>query len=187
MLNSVGTGNTKPSLLFDGTDFLRIQQPMESILNNGINGSFMIAVKSTANSNHFTFGYRKNTNPNSNWRWSFHINWSDGYTYFDAAEVCCATNRRFFNSANINQWKQYSFIRGTTYKTARVSGTTTALNNSPATSIAMTGGEFQIGSALNNPNGLFQGSISELLMFPTDLSIPNATIVEQNQINYWNL
>lgn len=187
VMNSAGTGNTKPSILFDGTDFLRIPQPIDSIVANGIRGSFLIAIKPTANSAQFTFGFRSVTPPLNDWRWTFHINWSDGNFYFDAAEVCCAANRAFFNGGNLNLWKQYSIIRGTSYKTIRVSGVATSLNNSSAGSTANSGGEFQIGSSFNNPNGLYQGNMSELLMYPVDLNLDQIDRVERNQIIFWNL
>ncbi len=184
ILNSAGTGNTKSSISFDGSnDFLLMNEQIQNVVASGIRGSFLLAIKPGANNDHFTFGYRSL----ADWRWSFHINWSDGFCYFDAAETCCAGNRRFSNSSNINSWKQYSFVRGNTYKTARVSGQATALNNSAAASTAQTGGSFSIGSTTNNPNSTFTGNISELLMFPTDLSTVELNVIEQNQIAYWNL
>lgn len=190
VLNSAGTANDKPSILFDGVgtpagggDFLIINQPIQNIVDQGIRGTFMLALRPTNNSNHFTFGYRSA----ADWRWTFHINWSDGNFYFDSAEVCCAPNRSFANGANLNLWKQYSVVRGTSYKTVRISGITTGLNNSTAPSTIQAGGQFHIGSALNNPDATFSGNISELLMFPTDLTLGDIISVEKNQIAYWNL
>lgn len=186
LLNTAGASSTKPSISYVGTKYLQINQPIENIVASGVNGTFIMALKSTSNSNHFAFGYR---NAVTDWRWTFHVNWSDGNCYFDAAEVCCAVNRSFVNSANVNVWKQYSFIRGTSYKTARVSGVSTALNNSSATSTTQTGGQFYIGSSFGKPttDGTFQGNMSEVIMLPTDLSIALLNPLENNQISYWNL
>jgi hypothetical protein len=193
VLNSAGSSNDKPSILFDGAgaptsggggDFLIINQQIQNIVDQGIRGTFLFSMKPTANSNHFAFGYR---NASTDWRWSFHVNWSDQNLYFDSAESCCATNRSIPNGANINLWKQYTIVRGTTYKTVRISGGTTGLNNAAASSSTQTGGQFHIGSAWNNPDNTFTGNISELLMFPTDLSISDIISLENNQISYWNL
>ncbi|MFC6268013.1 hypothetical protein [Frigoriflavimonas asaccharolytica] len=185
-LNTAGSGNTKPSIYFDGSnDYLAINQPIQNIVNNGITGSFVVAIKPLANNNQFSFGY---INTATNWRWSFHVNWSDGNSYFDSGENCCASNRRYYNAPNIGLWKQYSFIRGTSYKTVRVSGATTALNNSAATSSTQTGGQFWIGNAFgNSTNTPYTGYMSEVLMFPTDMPISAITPIENDQIGFWNL
>ena len=186
LMNTSGAGSTKPSLSFNGSLFLRINQPIQNIVASGVNGTFLLGLRTTSNTNHFAFGYR---NSSTDWRWAFHINWSDGYCYFDAAEVCCATSRSYVNSANVNAWKQYSFIRGTTYKTARLSGVATVISSSSAPSATQTGGQFDIGSTFNKPtsDGMFQGNMTEVIMFPTDLSITILNPLEQNQIKYWNL
>jgi hypothetical protein len=194
VLNSAGILNNKPSILFTtgtpalttavtGGDFLVINQPIQNILDNGIRGTFLWALKPSSNIAHFAFGYKASTN----WRWSFHVNWKDGRLYFDSAEACCAPNRSIANATNINLWKQYTIVRGTTYKTVRIGGATTGLNNSSAVSTSQSGGQFHIGSAFNNPNNTFSGYISELIMFPIDLSLTDITTIENNQIAYWDL
>jgi hypothetical protein len=190
LMNTAGSLNNKPSIFFTGGSpsgsgkFLIINQPVQNILDQGIRGTFLWAMKPTANSAHFAFGYR---NASTNWRWCFHVNWSDRNLYFDAAETCCAANRSIPNGANINLWKQYTIVRGTTYKTVRISGGTTGLNNSAAGSTTQTGGEFHIGSALNNLDATFNGNISELIMFNTDLNTTNVRPIENDQIFFWNL
>ena len=190
LMNTAGSLNNKPSILFTGGSpfgsgkFLIISQPIQNIVDQGIRGTFLWAMKPTANSDHFAFGYR---NASTDWRWSFHVNWSDGNLYFDAAETCCAANRSIANGGNINLWKQYTIMRGTSYKTVRISGGNTGLNNSAAGSTSQTGGEFHIGSAMNNPNSTFGGNISELIMIKTDLSINNVAPIENDQITFWNL
>ena len=182
-LNVAGTGNTKPALFFNGNFFLIINKPIETLMTNGFQASLLLATKPTSNYNQFSFWYRSI----SDWRWSIHLNWTDGNFYFDSGEVCCAGNRAFFNSPNINLWKQYSIVRGIAYKTVRVNSNPTALNNSGAASTPQTGGNFQIGSTMNNPDNRFKGYFSEFLMFSTDFPTSTLLLLETNQISYWNL
>ena len=187
VLNSASPSNLLPSILFDGTapaDYLSVGQPIENITTNGINGSFMLVCKPTRNQNQLSFGTRLA----SNWRWAIHMNWGDGFCYFDASEICCATNRRFANTANINLYKQYSFIRGNTYKTALLNNNLTALNNSPGGSTAQTGGDFLLGSWSGSPGSTgFFGNTSEIIMFPTDLATAQIAPVISNQMLFWGL
>lgn len=98
-LNTAGTGNTKPSIYFNGDYFLKIEQPIQNIVADGIKGTFFTALKVTQNTRQFSFGHRKD----GEWRWTMHLNWAVGssgveYAYFDAGEVCCTNDRRFDNS-----------------------------------------------------------------------------------------
>jgi hypothetical protein len=185
VLNSVSPSNKLPSILFDGTappDFLDVGQPIENITTSGINGSFMLVCKPTQNTAQLSFGIQLG----GGWRWAFHINWSNANCYFDSGEVCCAGNRAFGNGGNINVYNQYSFVRGTTYKTARVNNVATSLNNSPAASTANTGGSFLLGawSGFSTSTGFF-GNTSEIVMFPTDLTNTQLSPLELNQVNFW--
>ncbi len=183
-LNTAGTGNTLPSIYFSGNKWLILNKPIEQVVANGINGTFCLALKTISNINQFTFGYR---NPTTDWRWSFHINWSNTNVYFDAGEVCCAANRWYPNATNVNLWKQYTFIRGTSYKTARINRINTQLNNSPATSTSQTGGNFGIGWVPTSPDLPFQGYMSEILMYNFDKSQAEVTPIELNQMAFWQL
>lgn len=187
VLNTASPSNLLPSILYDGTapaDFLSVGQPIQNITTNGINGSFMLVCRPTQNQNQLSFG----TSLPSNWRWAVHLNWSDGFCYFDASEVCCAPNRRFLNTANINSYRQYSFIRGATYKTALLNNNVTALNNSSAVSTAQTGGNFLLGSWSGSPASTgFFGNTSEIIMFPTDLTTAQIAPVISNQMLFWGL
>ena len=185
VLNSAGPSNTLPSVNFNPTNAheLIINQPIENLITSGINGSALTICKGSNNSQ-ISFGTRMA----DNWRWSTHINWSDGYCYFDAAEVCCATARSFNNSANSGIYKQYSFVRGTTYKTIRFNSTTTSINNSSATSTSKTGGSFSIGywsPSFSSGHSTFNGNFCEIILFPTDLSTTALNKLENNQIQYW--
>jgi hypothetical protein len=185
ILNSAGPTNTLPSVNFNPVNAheLIINQPVENLLTNGINGSALTICKGSNNSQ-ISFGARMA----DNWRWSTHINWSDGNCYFDAAEVCCATNRAFNNTANNGIYKQYSFIRGVTYKTMRLNSTATVINNSAAASTAKTGGNFSIGywsPSVLGGHSTFNGNFCEILLFPTDLNITKLNSLENSQILYW--
>jgi hypothetical protein len=185
-LNTAGTSNNKPSIFFNGSYNLNVNQPIENLVNGGIRGTFLLGLKTTANNGN-TMGFIASTG--GDWRWSFHFNWTDGNLYFDAGEICCAANRAYNNATSVNLWKQYTFIRGTTYKTARLSAAITALNNSAASSVARTstGGTFGIGALINTHTPKLTGYFSEIIMFPTDFSVANVIPLETNQINFWNL
>ena len=189
VLNSAGLGNNLPSILFEGItakNFLAVGQPIQNLINLGVNGSFLLVVKPSRNVNQFSFGMVSAT---GNWRWSFHLNWSDGNSYFDAAEVCCGPGRAFNNAVNLNLYKQYSFVRGTNYKTSRINNAPTTVTNVTAGSVTQTGGDFYIGSTINSPaaNNGFSGNLSEVIMFPTDLIISRLSPIESNQVNFWQL
>jgi len=183
-LNTIGASNNLPSLRFAGNDFLTIFKPVEDILENSINGSFLVVLKTVQNKSHFTFGVRTSTN----WRWAFHINWSNGLIYFDSGEICCQHPRSSGN--NLNVWKQYSFIRGNLRKLARINGVNSSINSTNSPSIPRTGTAspdgFQIGKAVGDTR-CFNGSMSEVLMYPKELLSSEYLGVEQNQTAYWNL
>lgn len=179
--NTAGASNDKPSILFNGNWWLEIQQGVQNVLDGGIRGSFILWTKPTRNKQQFSFGARFN----NEWRWSFHINWTDGRVYFDAAERCCATNRWFANGVNLNQYNSYTFIRGTTYKTVRVNSSNTTLNNSFAASQGRNNGEFWIGWNWPGNSGRYEGNLTEVMMFRTDISQDDALTVEQNQKLFW--
>ena len=185
LLAVAGTGNTKPAILFNGTQYLKVGRTIETLLTSGITGSFLLWTKPNQNVNQENYGMWKDAANTTLWRWSFHINWSDGNCYFDAAEGCCATARSFVNTANIGAYNQYSFIRGTTYKTVRINQVATTLNNSAAASTAQTGGDFYIGWCLNATDATAHDYVSELIMFPVDLTAALIQPVEANQMNYW--
>ncbi|XZF15445.1 hypothetical protein ACTHGU_04865 [Chitinophagaceae bacterium MMS25-I14] len=186
VLGSAGGSNTKPSVVFSGSQYLDVGQPIQNLTNNGINGSFLLWMKPTANTNQESFGHWQTTWTATNWRWSFHVNWSDGYLYFDAAENCCAANRSVNNATNINLYKQYSFVRGTAYKTVRINSAATSLNNTTAPSVSASGGSFYIGWATNGSDAAYSGSVCELFMFPTDLAVNNLQALETDQIAFWS-
>jgi hypothetical protein len=185
LLNSAGPSNTLPSVNFNpvNSQELIINQPIENLITSGINGSVLTICKGS-NNNQASFGARMA----DGWRWSTNINWSDGNCYFDAAEVCCSPPRAFNNTANNGIYKQYSFVRGTTYKTIRLNATPTTINNSASGSTARTGGSFSIGywsPSVVGSTSTFNGNFCEIILFPTDLSVIKLNNLENNQIQYW--
>ncbi len=190
VLNSSGVSNDLPSILFNGANRERliILQPIQNLALNGVSATYMTVLKPTENSKEqLSFGLQTGGN-----RWTLSTNWNDDNLYFDSSEgtTCCASNRSFQNNTNMFFYKQYSFVRGSTYKTARFNSTSTILNNSPSPSTPFTGGNFGIGywyldCCLANPG--FYGNVSEIVMFPIDLQIPELLTLEINQKNFWQL
>jgi len=186
LLNTAGINNSKPSLSFNGGQYLAVGQPVQNLLNNGINGTFLTALKVGSNTvAQYSFGIVNGTT----WRWSTHVNWSDRNGYFDAAEACCGiSSRGFTNSTSLNVWKQYSFIRGTSTKLVRRSNST-LINDASAPSTARTGGDFWIGGASGMPllSTGFIGNLSEAVLFPKDFTLTEIGPTEFSQIEFWGL
>ena len=187
LLNVAGTANTLPSIIFNGSQIQRlsINQPIENLIGSGIKGTMMLVIKPTQNTNQLSFGYTDVSNTIK--RWNTHINWSDGYCYFDASENCCVSNRRFFNTGSLNIYKQYSFIRSLTTKTARLNNNVTTLNNAIEPSTPLSGGTFSIGAWSEFPATGYFGSCSEVILFPNDFPVLDLSPLELNQINFWQL
>ncbi len=183
-LNTAGSSNALPAIRFNGNECLNVFKPVEDILGGSIRGSFLVVLKTVQNKAHFTFGVKTSTN----WRWAFHINWSNGSVYFDSGEICCVNPRSFGN--NLNVWKQYTFIRGNFVKLARVNGASTVINSTNTPAIARTGTaspeSFQIGSASGDTR-YFNGYMSEVIMYPNELPSSEYLAIEQNQITFWEL
>lgn len=189
-LLSAGTGNTKSSISFNAADssFFKVDIDLVNLLNGGNSGSLFLSTKTLSNTDNLTaFGVRFS----NDWRWSSHINWSNGYLYFDA-EGCCVspiTNRRFDNNTNVNTWRAYTFIRNDN-KIVRVSGVE-KLNVTVSKAAPPAGAKgFGIGSYLDTTTSAksYTGYISEFVLFSADLSgSPYLTRTEDFMITYWNL
>ncbi len=184
-LNIAGTLNNLPAIEFDGNKSFVVFQPIENLVLNSINGTLNLVIKPTANQNQLSFGYIGT----SDWRWAFHINWGDGFCYFDAAESCCDYNtRRFYNFGNINSYKLYTFIRTTTSKTVNLNSVATTTNNSLGPSVSQTGGMFGIGNYNNWTSSTgFLGNACEIVLFPIDFSVTQIKPLELNQMSFWQL
>lgn len=193
-LDLVNGPSSLPTLIFNGTNssdskFLVVQANINTVCPTGL-GSFLLVTKPTSNIMQESFGHWDSTN----WRWSFHINWSDSNVYFDSAETCCKAFRSVNNSGNINLWKQYSFVRSSTVKTIRINASAALSGNSSAAAVSSPNNGFGFGigrtvqiSPNTNSNPGYQGSLSEIIMFQRDLSSTEILPLELNQIRYWKL
>ncbi len=183
-LNIAGATNNLPSIVFDGNRNLVVNQPIQNLVLNGINGTFMLVTKPTSDSNQLSFGLQQ-TAP-ALWRWSLHLNWSDSNCYFDAAEYS-SPSRAFANGLNINLYKQYTFIRGTSYKSVFINSTPTAIYNATGASSSAIGEVFGIGNWNSTTSGGYLGNVSEVIMFKKDYSQAVIKFLETNQIAFWGL
>ena len=186
---SAGATNQYTSLLFDGFSkrHVIVNQSLSTLLTNALKGTLGIVAKptpATASSN--SFGYFDLVD--SNKRWSAHLNWSNGSCYLDFG-LSSDANRSFVNSSNENKYKQYSFIRNTANKTAKVSGAI-MLNNvgQNQQSGTVTGASsFGIGlttGKVTSEYGYF-GNMSEFILFNDALNTTQVNVLENNQIVFW--
>jgi hypothetical protein len=185
IVGSAGPGDTTYcSLSFLGSSLqgLMVNQGMQTLLGNGTLGTMLLIAKIKAQTTNSAFGYLSSTNST---RWSCHLNWIDGNCYFDASENCCAQQRAFYNGASLNLLKHYAFIRGLNYKTVRVNGGVTPLNNSSAVSVSLSGGAFGIGTSNSNTLQGFTGTVNEVILFPASLSVSRVQLFESDQMYFW--
>jgi len=182
--------NSQAILLFDGTKNIPVSATASQLLGStaggvaGIVGTFLMTVKITGSGvQTLAFGFADAAGV----RFMSHLNWSDGNLYFDAGEICCATQTsRFFNNAtNVNLWKQYTFQRQDLTKIIRISGTEKINGNgNMATSPSIT--YFGIGSVNNGLTTGFVGQISEAVLFNKSLSNTQMSLIENNQMANWS-
>jgi hypothetical protein len=192
-LGVAGLTNQYTSLVFSGLtnpQSVVVNQPMQVLLGNvttdmGLRGTLGIIARTTSNSNQFSFGYSTGAI-----RWSVHLNWSDGNCYVDLGNSA-DNNRSFVNGSRVNFYKQYLFIRNSTTKTMRVSGTNQGTNlaqGSTGGNAGISGGSFGIGNAVVTPTASdigFSGNIPEFILFPEPLSQSQYSTLENNQILFW--
>lgn len=182
-----------PTLLFYGYNwydgkFLVVQGRINEICPGGL-GSFLMVTMPTANLEQSSFGMVDGVN----WRWSFHLNWSDGKLYFDGAEYCCQNNRSVDNDENLYQWKQYSFVRDNYAKSIRINTNERLINTASvgATPSYYNDFGFGIGTYLQNgyanQGSSYQGQLSEVIMFNRALSSQELVSMEYNQMKYWKI
>jgi hypothetical protein len=189
IVGSAGPGDTTySSLSFLGTSSqaLIVSQGMQTLLGGGIRGSLLLMAKVTSQMINDSFGYLSSYGGvNSNQRWSCQINWEDGNCYFDASENCCVQARAFYNGASLNLLKHYAFVRGNSYKTVRVNGGATTLNNTYVPSIPLSGGTFGIGMTSLSSTAGFTGKINEVILLPSDLPLSQLQFFESDQMAFW--
>jgi hypothetical protein len=188
-MNSAGDSNQYPSLLFAGLTNPKsvvVNRPMETLLGNvttgmGLRGTVGLVAKTTSNSNQFSFGYSAGAV-----RWSSHINWSDGNCYVDLGNAG-DINRSFVNGSRLNLYKQYTFSRGNSTKTLRISGAMLMNNLAQNQNAGLAGGTFGIGVAISSPANTigFSGNIPEFILYPEYLSLGQMNFLETSQLNFW--
>ncbi|WP_275316293.1 hypothetical protein [Tenacibaculum bernardetii] len=163
-------------------DHLTIDTPngIQNLTNNGNEGTVIGIMRATNKAQH-TFGVLINTN-----RWSTHINWNDQNLYFDPG-VCCNNPRNFNNSANLNVWEIYSFIRTSTNVIAR-SGAIQRFNGTHTTGRCTLTEDFAIGWATGNQlTNHATTSFNELIMYNTNINTVQVQDIELNSITFWGI
>ncbi|MEX0273220.1 MAG: hypothetical protein AB3N16_02470 [Flavobacteriaceae bacterium] len=158
---------------------LDVNTSIQTLTNAGADGTVLGIITATRRSQN-SFGVLTGTN-----RWSAHVNWSNGHTYFDPGP-CCNNPRNFNNAAGENQWRQYTFIRGNNTVSVRQNGSTRFSGNHTRGRCTLNN-NFGILYA-NGRNGSYSNNrFNELIMFRTDISSTVYTEIEENQTNFWNL
>lgn len=194
-LSSAGVANQYSSLQFTGSSKhnVTVNQTMPVLLSNGLRGSLLFIAKVQAGvSTNNSFGHSDINNNNK--RWSAHMNWpSDNlYMYTDLGSSS-DLNRNFLNnsSAGFNVFKQYSIIRAINSKIVRVSAVNRNNSAQNITSISWSAGStFGVGLTTGSLDSAFSqngftGSISEFVLFNTDLTATQYQLLEQNQLSFW--
>lgn len=162
------------------THRLDINTSIQTLTNAGANGTILGIISATRRNQH-CFGVLSGGN-----RWSTHINWGNNNTYFDPGP-CCNNPRYFNNSASLNQWDQYTFIRGNNTVSARRKA-----------SSMFSGNHSRGRCTLNNNFGILYANgtgnsnhsdikIGELIMFNTNVSYSIYNEIEENEITFWSL
>lgn len=185
VLSGAGNTNQFASIRFAGSSqqSLIVNQNLQTLLTNGLIGSLGMIARPTANSTQNSFGFM---NPsNGAIRWSAHINWVDGNCYVDLGNAS-DQNRAFFNGGNLNIYKQYFFQRATTTKTLKVSRVSIMNNVNQIFNSALTGIGFGIGMSFNSTSVGFSGDIPEIILYKDVLSLSQISVLENNQISFWN-
>lgn len=186
---SAGAANQYASLLFDGISkrHVIVNQSLSTLLTNALKGTLgIVAMPTPATSSSNSFGYFDLVD--SSKRWSAHLNWPGGTCYLDFG-LSTDSNRNFINLSNENKYKQYSFIRNTANKTAKVSGVFKLNNVVQNQQTATITGDSSFGIGLTtgkvtSENGYF-GNFSEFILFNDVLNTAQLNVLENNQMVFW--
>ncbi len=167
----------------DGSnDYLEIFTPngIQDVTNAGNQGTVITIARSTRKNQH-SFGVLINRN-----RWSSHINWGNSNLYFDPG-ICCNSTRYFNNTANLNVWDLYTFIKTNTNAIAR-SGGTQRFNGAHTTGRCTITENFAICWAKGNGTGNYSNTgFREFIMYKTDIDPSQYQEIENNSITFWGL
>lgn len=182
-----------PAIEFSGNQWLDCGVSVQTMTNNGAEGSvFMVLTATTFSQTHFGAVSTSGSLP-SNDRWATHINWSDNNLYFDAGNCCSSPNNRVVasNGTNVNLWRQYSLVRESTVSSIRAAGIVLATNSGfPSTVRTTTTSNFWIGAPSGwtvNSMSPMTGKMTEILIFPTGVVGNNLYSIETNQKVYYGL
>lgn len=182
-----------PSIEFSGNQWLDCGESVQTMTNNGSEGSvFLVMTASTFSQTHFGAVSTTGTLPSPD-RWATHINWSDNNLYFDAGNCCSSPNNRVVtsNGSNVNLWRQYSLVRTSTVSTIRAAGVTLSTNSGFPASVRTTAtSDFWIGApsgwTVNGMNPM-TGKMAEIIIFPTGVVGNDLNAIETSQKVYYGL
>jgi len=178
------TDPQKPYFKGDGNnDHLTVDTPngIQDVTNNCKEGTALMILSATTK-NQDLFGVLVGSN-----RWSGHINWSNNRAYFDPGSCCVTNARSFYNGTNVNQWKNYTFMRSATKNLMRVSGVDKLNTNLNMGSCTLSS-DFSIGWATGAGQSEHSTvSFNEFIMYKVDISLVRYTKIENNAITFWSL
>ena len=169
---------TVPYFKGDGyNDILLVSNSnLQTVTNNGKEGTVFTLAIST-NKSQFSFGAAGGGN-----RWTGHLNWSNGYAYFDAGSTCCNNPRNFANPINV--WAYFTFIRGTNTVIANRNGVEQF--NGPNTRGACTQtNSFGISNATGSSIHATT-AFAEFIMYKKHVMDPDMSEIEQNAMTFWD-
>lgn len=191
---------TQPYFAGDGSnDCLLVPENFQNLTEAGKNGTILGVFYATDRAD-IAFGVANGTD-----RWLVHINWSNEQCYFDPG-YCCNNPRSFVNNipthpsnpGSLGIWDQYSFLRRDDPANAasdkvilRLAGIEKVNGSFPDNQSCNATFNFGIGAAIVNSigtgNGYSTTRFSEMIMYRTGKEDSFLQMVEENQINFWNL
>lgn len=176
-------------------DFLVVETSIQTLTNNGKNGT-VTGVFFATNDNNHTFGVRDNTTGTN--RWLAHLSWSTSALFFDPGTT--APGRRIDNTPNINLWKQYTLSRRDVNTDDEILFriNATAINNATYNDSNQITGDynFGIGATISGVKGtanefdIFGYSTTkfcEFIMYAEGKEDSFLQEIEDNQIIFWGL
>lgn len=163
--------------IYNGNNRLTCGLSVTDATNAGNNGT-LLTVVSSANTNSGSFGAWTSAG-----RWSSHMNWSDGNCYFDTGP-CCQAPRAFTNSSQ-TVLSQYTFVRSATAQESRKRGVSKV--SGLVSGVASVNSGFGIGHTVDSGLPSHTGNIAEMVLFKTDLTAGQLTLIETEQISYWGV
>ena len=169
-----------PYFFGDGTSqYIDVNTSIQTLTDAGADGSVLGIFWATQRTQ-ISFG-----NANGSNRWSSHLNWNNGATFFDPG-ICCNAIRSYGNTESIAVWKQYSFLRTAATIASRLNGVeklSGAYTLGPTTST----GNFGILHAFGSTTELATIRINEMIMYKKGIASDWYTAIESNEIAFWKL